>query len=146
GDPSSSAFFRDEPEISHELAWTLKLIFHSALCQRIERASRIALDSRRGTTLRAIAVNQAVAIWRKVGGRATPRAENAWAAAGRGAERKRKRLPSCLTSVSVSESKSAITSGQEARAHLAARRSSSSFFSRSARKLQATWPRIVSSS
>src|SRR5271165_961938 len=70
------------------------------------------------------------------------------AGGGRGAERRRKRLPSCSTSVSVKESRSAMTVGHEARAPLAAaaRRSSSSFFSTSARKLHATWPRIVSSS
>src|SRR5271166_1465159 len=60
-------------------------------------------------------------------GRATPTAGSERLAPGRGAERSRKRLPSCSTSVSVSESRSAITAGQEARAPLsaAARRSSS---------------------
>jgi hypothetical protein len=65
-------------------------------------------------------VDQAFAIWRRVGGRATPMAESARVAPGRGAERRRKRLPSCSTSVSVSESRSAITAGQEARAPVAA--------------------------
>ncbi len=51
---------------------------------------------------------------RRVGGRARPRAESARLAAGRGAERRRKRLPSCSTSVSVSESRSAMTVGQDA--------------------------------
>jgi hypothetical protein len=48
---------------------------------------------------------------------------------------------------SVSESRSAMTAGQEARSpsDRAARRSSHSFFKTSARKLQATWPRRVSS-
>src|SRR6202051_5151879 len=49
--------------------------------------------------------DQASASWRRVGGRATPAARRARLAAGRGAERRRKRLPSCSTSVSVSESK-----------------------------------------
>src|SRR5271166_4248647 len=121
------------------------LIFDSRQNQAIDRERKRARRRGRGTTLRISAVDQASAIWRRVGGRATPRAASARLATGRGAERKRKRLPSCSTSVSVSESRSAITAGQEAPAS-AARRSSSSFFSTSARKLQATWPRIVSSS
>src|SRR5271166_4626735 len=126
----------------------IKLIFDSRQNQAIDRERKRARRRGRGTTLRISAVDQASAIWRRVGGRATPRAASAREAAGRGAERSRKRLPSCSTSASVSESRSAMTSGQEARALLAAaaRRSSNSFFSTSARKLQATWPRIVSSS
>src|SRR6202162_5999212 len=57
--------------------------------------------------------DQSLAIWRTVGGRATPAARRARLAAGRGAERRRKRLPSCSTSVSVNESRSARISGQE---------------------------------
>ena len=64
-------------------------------------------------------MDQAFAIWRRVGGRATPMAESARVAPGRGAERSRKRLPSCSTCVSVSESRSAIPAGQEARAPVA---------------------------
>ena len=59
-------------------------------------------------------------------------------AAGRGAERTTKRLPSCSISVSVSESRSAMISGQEPERPSAAIRSSSAFFSTSARKLQNT--------
>jgi hypothetical protein len=125
----------------------IRLIFDSWRSQAIDRARKSTLRRRRGTTLLSFGVDQASAIWRRVGGRATPRADSARLAAGRGAERSRKRLPSCSTSVSVSESRSASTSGQEARAPLpAARRSSSSFFKTRAKKLQATWPRIVSSS
>jgi hypothetical protein len=64
-------------------------------------------------------------------------------AAGRGAERTMKRLPSCSISVSVSESRSAMISGQEPDRLNAAMRSSSAFFSTRARKLQNTWPRMV---
>ena len=46
---------------------------------------------------------QASASWRTVGGKATPAARRARLAAGRGAERSRKRLPSCSISVSVNE-------------------------------------------
>ena len=97
-------------------SWSAKLIFDSAWNQVIDYARKSALRRRRGTTKRSFGVDQASAIWRKVGGRATPRAESARLAAGRGAERSRKRLPSCSTSVSVSESRSAMTAGQEARA------------------------------
>src|SRR5664279_3202169 len=125
-----------------------KLIFNSAKYQAVVNACKIAPRERRGTTLRRRDVDYASPTWRTVGGRATPRAESARLAVGRGAERSRKRLPSCSTCVSVRESRSAITSGQEVRTLLsaAARRSSRSFFSTSARKLHATWPRIVSSS
>src|SRR5271165_6440354 len=106
------------------------LIFDSRQNQAIDRERKRARRRGRGTTLRISAVDQASAIWRRVGGRATPRAASAREAAGRVAERSRKRLPSCSTSASVSESRSAMTSGQEARALLAAaaRRSSNSFF------------------
>src|SRR5208283_5256314 len=124
----------------------VKLIFDSERNQVIDRACKSAARRGRGTTKQNGCVDQAFATWWSVGGRATPRAERARLAPGRGVERKRKRLPSCSTSVSVSESRSAITAGQEARAPApaASRRSSSSFFRTSARKLQATWPRIVS--
>ena len=52
----------------------------------------------------------------------------------------------CSISVSVSESRSAMICGQEPERPSAAIRSSSAFFSISARKLQNTWPRMVSSS
>src|SRR5271156_6782318 len=51
--------------------------------------------------------DQSSASCRTVGGRATPVARRARLAAGRGGERRRKRLPSCSTSVSVSVSRSA---------------------------------------
>src|SRR5271154_1167877 len=57
--------------------------------------------------------DQASASCRMVGGRATPEARRARLAAGRGGERRRKRLPSCSTSVSVNELRSATISGQE---------------------------------
>ena len=75
---------------------------------------------------------------RTVGGRATPAARRARLAAGRGAERTMKRLPSYAISVSVSESRSAMISGQEPERPRPAMRSSSSDFSTSARKLQNT--------
>ncbi len=70
-----------------------------------------ALEKRLGTTFRLMEWDQASASWRTVGGRATPAARRARLAAGRGAERRRKCLPSCSTSVSVSESRSARTAG-----------------------------------
>jgi hypothetical protein len=67
---------------------------------------------------------------RTVGGSATPAARIiARLAAGRGVERTVKRLPSCSISVSVSESRSAMISGQEPERPSAAMRSSSAFFS-----------------
>src|SRR5271170_2866402 len=57
--------------------------------------------------------DQSSASCRTVGGRATPVARRARLAAGRGVERRRKRLPSCSTSVSVNELRSATISGQE---------------------------------
>src|SRR6202042_1780915 len=78
----------------------LKLIFDSVFCERVDSRDGIALDLRRGTTKRRLGVDQACAIWRRVGGRATPRAASARVAAGRGAERMRKGLPACLASVS----------------------------------------------
>src|SRR6204780_3960889 len=57
--------------------------------------------------------DQSLASCRTVGGRATPVARRARLAAGRGVERRRKRLPSCSTSVSVNELRSATISGQE---------------------------------
>src|SRR4029077_17756893 len=78
---------------------------------------------------------QDTAASRTVGGSATPAARKARLAAGRGAERTMKRLPSYAISVSVSESKSAMISGQEPERPSAAMRSSSAFFSTSARKL-----------
>ena len=65
----------------------VKLIFDSAPSQVSDRARKIALRRGRGTTKRKIFVNQASAIWRSVGGRATPRAESARLALGRGTER-----------------------------------------------------------
>src|SRR5271157_3467826 len=56
--------------------------------------------------------DQSSASCRIVGGRATPAAQRARLAAGRGGERRRKRLPSCSTSVSVNELRSATISGQ----------------------------------
>jgi hypothetical protein len=69
---------------------------------------------------------------RTVGGSATPAARIARLAAGRGAERTVKRLASCPISVAVSESRSAMISGQEPERPSAAMRSSSAFFSRPA--------------
>ena len=77
-------------------------------------------------------------VTRTVGGNATPVARRARLAAGLGAERTTKRLPSCSIPVSVSESKSAMISDQEPERRSAAVRSSSAFFSTSARKLQNT--------
>ena len=57
-----------------------------------------------------------------------------------------KRLLSYAISVSANKSRSAMVSGQEPKRPSAAIRSSSAFFSTSARKLQNTWPRMVSSS
>src|SRR5271165_6998000 len=85
-----------------------RLIFDSARGEVIERRRKSALWRARGTTKRKCFVNQASMIWRSVGGRATPRAESARLAPERGDERMRKRLPPCSTSVSVSESRSAI--------------------------------------
>src|SRR5215475_6428622 len=62
--------------------------------------------------------------WRTVGGSATPAARKARLAAGRGAERTTKRLPSCSISVSVSESRSAMICRQEPARPSAAMRSS----------------------
>src|SRR6195256_2505190 len=89
--------------------------------------------------------DQPAAASRTVGGRATPAARTARLAAGRGAERTPKRLPSCSISVSVNDSRSAMISGQELVRPSATMRSTSAFFSTSARKLQNTWPRMVSS-
>ena len=53
-----------------------------------------------------------LAVWpiqRTVGGSATPAARSERLAAGRGAERSRRRLPSCSISVSVSASRSAMS-------------------------------------
>src|SRR6516164_4266691 len=85
-----------------------------------------------------IAWDQRALTSRTVGGSATPAARRARLAAGRGAERTMKRLPSYSISVSVSESRSAMISGQEPTRPTAALRSSSAFFSTSARKLQNT--------
>src|SRR4029077_10811088 len=82
--------------------------------------------------------DQPAVVTRTVGGNATPVARRARLAAGHGAERTTKRLPSCSISVSVSESKSAMISDQEPERPSAAVRSSSAFFSTSARKLQNT--------
>jgi len=62
-----------------------------------------ALEKRLGTTFLRPAAgrDQGWASCRTVGGRATPAARKARLAAGRGAERRTKRLPSCSTSVSV---------------------------------------------
>src|SRR5271168_4669252 len=57
--------------------------------------------------------DQSSASCRTVGGRATPEARRARLAAGRGGERRRKRLPSCSTSVSVNESRSARMASQD---------------------------------
>ena len=78
---------------------------------------------------------QDTAASRTVGGSATPAARKARLAAGRGAERTMKRLPSYAISVSVSESKSAMISGQEPERPSAAMRSSSAFFSISSVRL-----------
>ena len=75
-----------------------------------------------------------------------PTARIARLAAGRGAEPTTKRLPSCSISVSVNESRSAMVCGHEPERPSAEIRSSSAFLSTSARKLQNTWPRMVSSS
>jgi hypothetical protein len=73
-------------------AW---LIFNSWNLQRIDNTDRSALEKRLGTTFPLIAGvgrDQASASWRTVGGKATPAARKARLAAGRGAERRRKRL------------------------------------------------------
>ena len=127
----------------------VKLIFYSSNLQGIDRAAKIAPEKRLGTTFWSIGWvgrDQASASCRTVGGRATPAARRARLAAGRGGVRSRKRLPSCSTSVSVNESRSARTFGQELAWPSVAMRSSSSFFSTKARKLHDTWPRMVSSS
>src|SRR5215475_4050642 len=56
---------------------------------------------------------QEAAASRMVGGSATPAARRARLAAGRGGERTMKCLPSYSISISVSESRSAMISGQE---------------------------------
>jgi hypothetical protein len=77
-----------------------------------------------------------VAASRTVGGSATPAARMARLAAGRGAERTMKRLPPCLISVSLNESRSAMISGQELLRPSAAMRSSSAFFSQQDRNYE----------
>src|SRR5215510_11620688 len=76
--------------------------------------------------------------WRTDGGSAMPVARIARLAAGRGAERTVKRLPSCSISVSVSELRSAMMSVQDAERPSAVILSSSAFFNTRARKLQNT--------
>src|SRR5271166_369040 len=134
---------------------TVKLIFDTSNLQVVDCKHESALGKHRGTTFVAGGAVQAWASWRTVGGRATPTARSARLAAGRGAERNRKRLPSCSSSVSVNDSRSAKISGQEARgggwrsaaaSAKAAMRSSISFLRTRARKLHETWPRMVSSS
>src|SRR5262249_24803238 len=120
-------------------------IFNSANYQVTERQRQSTPRRRRGTTF-SIGRSQEAAASRTVGGSATPAARKARLAAGRGAERTMKRLLSCSISVSVSESRSAMICGQEPERASAAMRSSSAFFSTSARKLQNTWPRVVASS
>src|SRR6516225_5937163 len=126
-------------------ALILTPIFNSANYQVTERQRQSTPRRRRGTTF-SIGRSQEAAASRTVGGSATPAARKARLAAGRGAERTIKRLPSCSISVSVSESRSAMICGQEPERASAAMRSSSAFFSTSARKLQNTWPRMVASS
>src|SRR6516225_10122041 len=75
---------------------------------------------------------------RTVGGSATPVARMARLAAGRGAERTMKRLPSCSMSVSVSALRSAMMSDQDAARLSAAILSSNAFFNTRAKKLQNT--------
>ena len=61
-----------------------------------------------------------------------------------GAERTKKRFPSCSTSVRVSESRSASIAGHDALNPRAAMRRSNSLFMTSARNEHKTWPRMVS--
>ena len=76
---------------------------------------RTAPGKRLGTTFPGLGRGQAASIWRTVGGSATPAACSARLAAARGAVRTRKRLPSCSTSVSASESRSKRISGHQKR-------------------------------
>src|SRR5271165_1310664 len=73
------------------------LIFYTSNRQGIDWMCESALEKRLGTTFRLMEWDQASASWRTVGGRATPAARRARLAAGRGAERRRKCLPSCST-------------------------------------------------
>src|SRR5215813_4060446 len=82
--------------------------------------------------------DQLLTAGRTVGGSATPAARMARLAAGRGAERTVKRLPSCSISVSVSALRSAMMSVQDAARLSAAILSSNAFFNTRARKLQNT--------
>jgi SRSO17 transposase len=117
----------------------LKLIFDSANSELIDLLRESAPQRGVGTTfwVDSVAI-QAWSTWRTVGGRATPAAESARLAAGRGGERSRKHLSSCSTLVSVSESRSARISGHEPFRPRSAMRSSSSFLRTRARKLQDT--------
>ena len=127
----------------------VKLIFYSSNLQHIDATAKTASENRLGTTFSVtdgVGRDQVSAICRTVGGRATPAARRARLAVGRGGVRNRKRLPSCSTSVSVNESRSARMSGQEPSWRSVAMRSSNSFFKTKARKLHDTWPRMVSSS
>jgi hypothetical protein len=89
---------------------------------------------------------QAAVIACTVGGSATPAARSARLAAGRGGARSKKRLASCSTSVSVSVSRSAMVAGHDPSRPRASIRASSSALSTRAKRLQNTWPRMVSSS
>jgi DNA-binding transcriptional LysR family regulator len=115
------------------------LIFDSANSELIDLLRESAPQRGVGTTfwVDCVAI-QAWSTWRTVGGRATPAAESARLAAGRGGERSRKHLSSCSTLVSVSESRSARISGHEPFRPRSAMRSSSSFLRTRARKLQDT--------
>src|ERR1700682_4659897 len=118
---------------------TVKLIFDSANTQLIDLARESAARGCVGTTSAVDGVDdQAWLTGRTVGGSATPEAESARLAAGRGGERSRKHLSCCSTLVSVSESKAARMSGQEPLRPRSAMRSSNSFFRTRARKLQDT--------
>src|SRR6202171_5792039 len=115
------------------------LIFDSANTQLIDLLRESAARGCVGTTSAVDGVDdQAWLTGRTVGGSATPEAESARLAAGRGGERSRKHLSCCSTLVSVSESKAARMSGQEPLRPRSAMRSSNSFFRTRARKLQDT--------
>ena len=120
--------------------------------QAPDRKHEFHAEKRRGTTfgVRLAGSGQAAGELTHGGRQATSARAQRQARGGAGGERRtKKRFPFCSTSVSVSESRSARISGQDAHGATspsAAMRSSSSFFRTRARKLQETWPRMVSSS
>ncbi len=122
----------------------LRLIVDSAPNQVIDGAGQSALGRGRGTSLRISAVNQAVSIWCRVGGRATP--EGGEREGGHGARGGvHEEALAVLFDLDLGE-RVQVGADAGARGGEAVLRSPSSFFRTTARRLPATWPRIVSSS